>query len=103
MTNLFRFRVRRPVYWAALVALWVVNGIIALVAPQLVLQVSVLVVTTLLWLLVCAGRFRDMGMSCWMALPTMVPIIGFFVALYAGFASPESGTPEGEDTKGFAR
>ena len=72
-------------------------------ASQLVIQVPVLVVTTLLWLLVVAGRFRAMGMSLWMALPTMVPLIGFFVALYAGFASPQSGTPEGADNKGFAR
>ena len=77
--------------------------IIAFVPPQLVIQVSILVVTTLLWLLVCAGRFRNMDMSSWMALLTMVPIIGFVVVLYTGFASPKSGTPEGEDTKGFAR
>ena len=103
MSNLFSFRVRRPVYWAALVALWGVNGIIALIAAPLVIQVPVLVVTTLLWLLVVAGRFRDMGMSSWMALTTMVPFIGFFVAAYAGFAKPKDGTPEGADNRGLAR
>ena len=89
MSNLFRFRVRRPVYWAALVALWGGNGIIALVAAPLVIQAPVLVVTSLLWLLVVAGRFRDMDMSPWMALTTFIPLIGFFVVLYAGFAKPK--------------
>ena len=73
-----------------------------LVAAPLAIQVPVLVVSSLLWLLVVAGRFRDMGQSSWMALTTMIPFIGFFVALYAGLASPESGTPVGEDNKGFA-
>ena len=103
MSKLFSFRVSRLFYWAALVPLWVVNGAIALVAAPLVIQVPVLVVSSLLWLLVVAGRFRDMGQSSWMALTTVVPFIGFFVALYAGFAKPTSDTPEDADNRGFAR
>ena len=104
MSNLFSFRTRRPVYWVALVALWGVNVIIAFVAaPVPEIQLPVLVVTGLPWLLVVAGRFRDMGMSSWMALTTIIPLIGFFVALYAGFAKPKDETTEGEDNKGFAR
>ena len=89
MSNLFSIKIGRPVYWGALVALWVVNGIIAFVAPVPEIQVPVLVVTGLPWLLVVAGRFRDMDMSPWMALTTFIPLIGFFVVLYAGFAKPK--------------
>ena len=102
MSNLFTFKVGRPVYWVSLVALWVVNGIIVAV-PVTEIILPVLVVTGLPWLLVAAGRFRDMGMSSWMALTTLIPLIGFFVALYAGFAKPKDGTPEGEDSKAVTR
>ena len=103
MSNLFSMKVGRPVYWMALVALWLVNGTIAFVAPVPEIQLPVLVVTGLPWLLVVAGRFRDMAMSPWMALTTFIPLIGFFVVLYAGVAKPKDETTEGEDNKGFAR
>ena len=97
--NVFSDRIGRGLYWFVLAFLMAANAVIAVFLPSdtwaLLLPLSV---TLPVWLLVAAARARDMGLSGWLSLVTLIPLTGWAVALWFGFASSQanvSPTPAG--------
>lgn len=92
-------RAKRGHYWGVLIALNVVNAVVLFAlminafesgtSPSSPLLLIAPAISLYFWFAVCTARLRDMGRSGWLALLTLIPIIGFVVALWLGFAGSE--------------
>lgn len=88
-------RAHRAAYWATFFVLTMANlfallFINAATESALVPSLVLLVITGYIWLVVCAARCRDMGEAPWWGLLTVIPFLGWAVALWLGFASSQS-------------
>ena len=91
-------RAKRGHYWGVLIALNFVNVVVwfALTISALesgtsspILLLIAPVISLYFWFVVCTARLRDMGRSGWWSLLTLVPFLGWGVALWLGFAASE--------------
>ena len=89
-------RLGRAAYWLTLVGLHIANFIlIPLIAttaeqPLWVPFITVWAITAYVWLAVSRARLRDMGASPMMLAFMILPIIGFFLMVWIGFAGKDS-------------
>ena len=95
-------RCTRAPYWITMGALLIANVVVnkALLPTLewpvvLVVAIGWVVVSSYIWLVVCAARMRDAGESGWLALMTLIPLVGWIMALWYGFkgtTTPDDGS-----------
>ena len=93
-----RVRCRPWPYWGTVLGLMVVSLFITVVGRvELEQPVSTVVagawgvVSTYMWLCVCAARYRDTGYTGRWAFVTLIPIIGWVEAVALGFRETDDG------------
>ena len=62
----------------------------------LVVAIGWVIVSSYIWLVVCAARMRDAGESGWLALMTLIPLFGWIMALVYEFK--RTATPDDESS-----
>ena len=88
-------RLGRTAYWLILLGLPIADFVlIALIGatmdPPHVPVLVVFATTAYVWLAVCRARLRDMGASPTMLVFVMLPIVGFLIMVWIGFAGRDS-------------
>lgn len=104
MKSLFSFegRIKRSTFWATLVPLFLISFalqiVIALSANQEAVVITIgiialiyLVPATWICLATYAKRWHDLGMSGWMVLTLLIPLVNLFIFLYLGIAPGKTG------------
>ena len=93
---LLRARIDYPIYWVAMVVLLTIlfGGVFLFAsimpAPGIAI-VALAVIVGVLWLMVCAARCRDMEVSPWCGVLTLLPVVGVFAFFWLGLSR---GKPE---------
>ena len=99
-------KIKRGPFWmmVALTFLVQLTGMLLLDHSTMPLGVALAVLGVLIanlyaWLVVTAGRCRDAGLSGWLAILTLIPVLGLTGVLIIGIAGSKSGlltpTPTG--------
>lgn len=85
-------RIKRSLFWLSffvLMAVSIIGNVAASNSNAPTAVFVVLALTGIIWLLVAAGRARDMGRSAWWALLTLVPVLGWGIIIWIGFSETE--------------
>ena len=97
----FDGRINRAKFWLGVVAIWVVEIIVFMIAAAVgsgaFWLLTNLLILLLLWpaLAVAIKRWHDRGKSGWWVLIGLIPIIGFFwVLIECGFLPGDEGPNE---------
>ena len=97
-------RCRRIPYWVTIGMLMVANIIVSQVMriiswpDALVVGIGWIVVSSYIWLMVCAARFRDVGEPGGFAFSTLTPLVGWGLAIRLGFAATRDSAVDSDDS-----
>ena len=97
-------RCPRIPYWVTIGMLMVANIIVSQVMrtiswpDSLVVGIGWIVVSSYIWLTVCAARFRDVGEPGGFSFMTLTPLVGWGAAIMLGFAATRDSAVDSDDS-----
>ena len=97
-------RCTRIPYWVTIGMLMIANILVSQVMrtiswpDALVVGIGWIFVSSYIWLVVCAARFRDVREPGGFSFMTLTPLVGWGIAIMLGFAATRDGAIDSDDS-----
>ena len=90
--------IKRAPFWLAVGLTFIVQLTVQLMLSEIVVTTGVMIavvavhlVNLYAWLVMATGRCRDAGLSRWLSLLTLIPVLGLLAVLMLGVVESKSG------------